>query len=212
MPTNDPHIDTPSPESEPDDATTLASVVDVLRSVYESQLPAEFQVLDADTANRLVRLIVEARGYRERVKTWAEIERQRAETEERQLQDRYFAQLANWCRGELHALGFRRRSLSLPAGQLGFRYRAARLAIENALDLVEWCRRSLPEAIRVQVKATGTNGLLLESWAHSHPKVAECETTISKELIDEHFRQTGEIPTGCSLVSRIEDFYVRCNQ
>ena len=84
-------------------------------------VPDQFTVNDASTANWVVRKIVEARSYADRVEEWAAGELRRARHEEAWFTAMYGPQVERWVRGELVARGGRARSVKLPAGQVGLR-------------------------------------------------------------------------------------------
>jgi hypothetical protein len=60
------------------------------------QVPERFAVRDEASANWVVRRVVEARTYAERVKAWAEREQRRARREERFFLHRFGAELDRW--------------------------------------------------------------------------------------------------------------------
>lgn len=144
--------------------------------------PETFAVDDAASANWVVRKIIEARAYAKHVKTWAEAEQRRAEREEQFFYHRYGQQLERWVREQLERS--RRKSVKLPAGTAGFRVEPPRLEVRDEQKLIGWCRRSLPEAIRVQ-------------------------TQVLKSLVKDHVRRTGECPDGAEVGGGNRRFYVR---
>src|SRR5438105_190248 len=126
-----------------------------------------FCVIDAGSANWVVRKIVEARRYAKLVKAWAEAELRRAEREEEFFRFRFGGQLEQWARSELAMKHGNGQSISLPAGRIGFRLQPTRLDIEDETALMAWCERCLPDAIVVS-------------------------RSLSKSLIMQHITQTGE--------------------
>src|SRR5688572_19943819 len=82
-------------------------------------VPQGFSIHDESSANWLVRKVVEARKYGERVQVWASAETRRAENEERYFLQRYGLQLQAWTREKLRGNGGRRRSIALPSGTIG---------------------------------------------------------------------------------------------
>ena len=60
-----------------------------------------FVVRDASSANWVVRKIVEARAYAQRVKAWAELEQRRAQREEDVLLRRFGVELEAWARQQI---------------------------------------------------------------------------------------------------------------
>ena len=141
-----------------------------------------FVVNDAMSANWLVRKIVETRAYAKHVKEWARNELRRAEREEMFFLHHYGRQLEDWARQQI-ASG-RRKSVKLPAGTIGFRSSPPRLDVLDDKKLIEWCRSSLPTALKI-------------------------ETHILKQHIKDHFTITGEVPDGATITGGGQRFYVR---
>jgi hypothetical protein len=142
-----------------------------------------FHVCDASSANWLVRKIVEARQYGQRVKAWAELELRRAHRDEQFLLKRFGAELEAWARQQIGEQHDGRRSVNLPAGSIGFRVEPTRLAILDETKLLAWCRANLPSAIRV-----------IES--------------VPKTPLMEHIHQTGEMPDGAEIQGGGERFHI----
>src|SRR5688500_19419891 len=80
-------------------------------------VPERFVIDDAPKASWVVRKIVEARKYGERVQQWCERELRRADQEEEWLLRRFGVELEEWTKGELERVGGRRRALNLPGGR-----------------------------------------------------------------------------------------------
>lgn len=143
----------------------------------------EFHVHDAASANWVVRKIVEARQYGQRVKAWAELEQRRARREEDFLLRRFGSELETWARRQIDQQHDDRRSVNLPAGCVGFRAEPTRLAVSDEGRLLVWCRANLPSAIRV-----------IES--------------VPKTPLMEYLKLTGECPDGAELQGGGERFHV----
>lgn len=92
----------------------------------------------------MIRKIIEARAYADRVKAWAELERRRAEHEEDLLLRRFGEELQAWTRQQIAQQHDGRRSVSLPAGVIGFRVEPRRLSITDEKRLLAWCHTHLP--------------------------------------------------------------------
>ena len=90
----------------------LPEVDDAVRQV--------FCIDSAERANWLVRRVIEARAYGDRVRTWAAKEQKRAERDEAQLMYMFGRQLQDWVVQDLATHRGRRKSVSLPAGTVGF--------------------------------------------------------------------------------------------
>jgi hypothetical protein len=149
----------------------------------EVQVPMAFEVRDQATANWVVRKIVQARQYADRVDAWAAAEIRRAKGEEAFLLRRFGAQLEQWTKQQLNP-GYGRRSVPLPAGVVGFRHEPPHLHILDQTKLLTWCRCNLPTAI----------------------KVIE---TVNKTPLLEHLTETGECPNGTELIGGGDKFFVK---
>ncbi len=101
-----------------------------------------FAVRDAASANWVIRKIVEARAYAQRVKAWAELEQRRAQREEDFLLRRFGVELQAWARQEIARQHDGRRSVSLPAGAVGFRTEPTRLAVTDGFWFEYECERA----------------------------------------------------------------------
>jgi hypothetical protein len=145
-------------------------------------VPEAFAVRDRASANWVVRKIAEARAYADHVKAWAELELRRAQREEAFFLRRFGTELEAWARAEIESS--RRKSLKLPAGTVGFRTEPIRLEINDEQKLILWCRRHLPDAVRVQ-------------------------TSVLRAAVKEHLVQTGECPDGTQPSGGGERFYIR---
>src|SRR3712207_6570698 len=83
---------------------------------HAPHVPDGFCVRDAETAAWVVRKIVEARAYGDRVREWAAAELRRAGREEGFFLYRYGHQLEQWARRQLEEEIGRRKSINLPSG------------------------------------------------------------------------------------------------
>ena len=164
----------PSPqELEEEDDETLA----------EYLLPADkmsFVINDVSSASWVVRKIVEARARQERIKAWAAAEMKAARREEEFFLRRFGPELEAWVAENLHG----RKTLHLPDGTLGYRRKGLLLNIEDKEAVLEWCRRNLPEAVRVK-------------------------EDVLKTPLNEWVKETGEVPPGCEIEPGGDEFYVR---
>lgn len=143
----------------------------------------DFTVRDAASANWVIRKIVEARAYADRVKIWAELECRRAKREEEFLLRRFGAGLEEWARRQIAQQHDRRRSVSLPAGVIGFRTASNRLSINDEKRLLVWCRQHLPSAL-----------CIIES--------------VTKTPLMDYLKASGECPPGTQLLGGEERFHI----
>jgi len=152
-------------------------------TLAETLLPPDkisFEVTDTESASWVVRKIVEARARQQRIKEWAATEMKAARREEEFFQRRFGPSLEDWLAENLGG----RKTLRLPDGALGYRKKRMTLQIEDKDRVLEWCRDNLPEAVRVK-------------------------EDVLKTPLNEHLKETGEVPPGCDLDPGGEEFYVR---
>jgi phage host-nuclease inhibitor protein Gam len=142
-----------------------------------------FAVRDAESANWVIRKIGDSRLYALRVKAWAAAELRRAERQEQFFMMRYGKQLEDWARQQIEQQHDCRRSVSLPAGNVGFRAEPTRLSVVDEAKLLAWAKRHLPSALRT-----------IE--------------TIAKTTLTDHLKATGEVADGAEFVGGTERFYV----
>ena len=132
-------------------------------------IPKKFAIVDENSANWLVRKIIAARQYIVSVKAWADLEQKRAQREETTLMFLFGRQIENWTKDQIEKLDGRRKSISLPAGTLGFRSEKRKLVIDDDDIVLSWVRKNLPTAIKTEEK-------------------------LMKSVLNEHFDKTGEVP------------------
>lgn len=149
----------------------------------EPMVPEAFAVRDAESANWVVRKIGESRIYAARVKAWAAAELRRAERQEQFYLGRYGKQIEDWARRQIERQHDRRKSVSLPAGTIGFRTERTRLAIVDEKRLLTWAKSHLPAAVQTV-------------------------ETIQKTVLNQHLKLTGECPDGAEIVGGTERFVV----
>jgi phage host-nuclease inhibitor protein Gam len=76
-----------------------------------------------------------------------------------------------------------RKSVTLPAGCVGYRRAPASLAVHDETSLLRWCKENLSDAVRVQ-------------------------ETVLRSVVLDHVRATGEVANGAELVGGDERFFV----
>ena len=111
----------------------------------ESIAPQQFEVRDRDSAEWLVRKLVEAANYIDRVKHQAEREIKRTQRERDFLLLRYGPQLQRWARTELETHRGRRKSILLLSGSVGWRAISTKLVVEDMVAVVKWAKKKLPQ-------------------------------------------------------------------
>lgn len=154
--------------------------IEVIRSV-----PKEFCIDSEERANWLIKKIIAARDYSERVKAWCEQEQRRAAREEQTLMFLFSRQIETWVKSEIKKLNGRRKSLNLPAGATGFRSVGPRLVVDDESAVLKWAKLNLPDAVVIVEK-------------------------LSKTVINEHAERSGEIPDeGVHIEPAHEKFFIR---
>ena len=144
-----------------------------------------FTVHDAQSANWVVRKLVEARAYAERCAQWAAHEKMRARREEEFLLLRFGGELRAYARAAIAGQGGRRKSVTLPAGTIGFRHAGMKLVIDDEEKVIAWAKKAQPTLIVIQ-------------------------ESISKSGLNQYFEDTGEIPpSGVRVEPEAEKFYVK---
>src|SRR5690349_10569249 len=83
------------------DATGNESIKADVDAELERIIPQAFSVRCPETASWVVRRIIAAREYAERVRRWSEGEQQRAKKEEERLTFLFGEQLKKWTLGEI---------------------------------------------------------------------------------------------------------------
>jgi hypothetical protein len=142
-----------------------------------------FTVKDADSANWVIRKIAEARAYAERAKRWADAEVRRARRAEEFFVARFGEQLRRWTIAELASRHSSSKSISMPAGRIGFRTQPVRVEVVDSEAAIAWCKQNLPSAV-------------------------EARESLAKSVVTERALKTGELPPGCKLAGGDERFFI----
>ncbi len=182
-------------------------------SLEAPAVPEDFHVQDEASANWVMRKIQEARAYAARVEEWAEAEKRRAQREEDFFMLRFGDELQRFAERTIAGLKGR-KSISLPAGRLGFRQEQGRLRVVDEPVLLDWARAHTPSAITVELRIDGCLEAQLEQWlSKTAPEYLEdapaLRRQVSKTAINEHFKETGEIPEGVEYDPGSTKFYVK---
>ena len=154
------------------------------RAELAAMVPQQFEVHDRDTAEWLVRRIVEANSHIDRVKHQADREIRRTQRERDFLLMRYGRQLECWTESELQKHKGRRKSVLLLSGTVGFRHIGAKLVVDDQSAVVKWAKRFCRSAL-VTVER------------------------LSKTELKNHLTTTGEVPAGARLEAASQKFYVK---
>jgi hypothetical protein len=169
----------------------------------------EFCIRDEASANWLVRRVKEARAYAEHITRWAAAEQLRAKREEAFLLGRYGQQLEQWLRGILSQEHRGRRSIQLPAGQVGLRINRAKPLVVHEGALAAWCRKHLPAAYHIELRASGDEAVqLVALLTKSFPSLKTIEGA-DKRQVSAHFTNTGDLPPGVEMRDVEERCFIR---
>lgn len=168
------------------DTPPMANAIDAEVDVEVLKIvPKQFSIEDEKSANWLVKRIIAAREYAERVKKWADQEQRRADREETTLLFLFGRQIEAWAKGEIEKLNGRRKSICLPGGTVGFRHENPKLVIDDEDTVLQWARHNLSDAIHTVEK-------------------------LSRSVIKTHFESTGEFPAeGAHVEPAAEKFHIR---
>lgn len=121
----------------------------------EPVVPEAFRVKDEDSANWVLRHINEAKARAARAKAFAAKEQERAKREEDFFVRRFGPELEAWAKQNLPA---KKKSISLPAGTVGFRKQAEHLAVDDDAALLAWAKQAHPELVVTTVKEVVDKG------------------------------------------------------
>ncbi len=169
--------------SAPQDDEIVAPIAEDEEELAGELLPPDkhnFVIRDASDASWVVRKIVEARARQQHIKDWAQAELAAAAREEKFFLERFGAELEAWTAENNGG----RKTLRLPDGTLGFRSKRPIIQIQDEDRVLDWCRDNLPEAVKVR-------------------------ESVLKTPLNEHLKETGELPPGCDLDAGGDEFYVR---
>ena len=145
-------------------------------------VPERFEVHDRDSAEWLVRKLVEADAHIRQVHQQADREVRRTERERDFLRMRYGPQLERWTRQQVEQSKGRRKSVLLLSGTVGFRRVPAKLVVDDAPAALAWAKRHCLRAVVFTEK-------------------------LSKTSLAKHLHETGELPEGARVQSAGERFY-----
>ena len=158
---------------------------DDVSSADTPDVPSCFVVVDDDSANWVIRKILEARAYARHCQDWCDREQSRARRDEEFFFFRFGKQLETFARQKIAELSGRRKSINFPAGTLGFRHEGAKLVIEDEAAVIEWAKIHLPKAVEVAER-------------------------LSKSDLNHHLEMTGEVPNvGAHIEAPKDKFYIR---
>jgi hypothetical protein len=144
-----------------------------------------FSVHDDESANWVIRKILDNRLYSEKCAEWYLREQARAKREEEFFLFRYGQQLMNYARQKIQDNGGRRKSVNLPAGMIGFRTEVSKLVIDDEVAVLSWAKVHKPALVSIIER-------------------------LSKAGLNEHLEETGEMPdAGAHIEPAKEKFFVK---
>jgi hypothetical protein len=209
------------PQASPVSTVPNKSQVTVDSNNHESILAADkdtqsvmitsdgFRVADENTANWLVRKILEARAYAVHVEEWAAAEKQRAKRDEQRLLLRFGPELEQWLRTEIQTRGNRSKSVALPAGRISLRRVNGRMVIADEAVAMQWAKDHLVDAVKINISVTGSAALHFADCCKTLLGSNAGTFQVIKSVLAEHIARTGEIPDGVNLESSQEHLLIR---
>jgi hypothetical protein len=175
-----------------------------------SKVDAQGSVIDSEEeANWLVRRVKQEREYACRVEVWAATEIKRAQRREEYFLQRYGHQLERWLRQRLEDNRYRQRSVSLPAGNVGFRKAPSKLVVTDSSALLSWVKTNFTEALQIQVCAVGPDAIRLVEWQAAQGLDTRVTESVSKRLVNEHLSEAGDLPAGTALEPAREQLHIK---
>lgn len=166
------------------DAANTSNTVEY-EDLEQLDVPQHFAVNDDSSANWVIRKILECRAYAKRCGDWYEGEQARAKNQEKFFLFRFGQQLQEYARRKIEAERTRRKSISLPAGSLGFRHEGPKLIIDDEAAVIQWAKEHMPALVTTVDR-------------------------LSKSSLNDHVAQTGEVPeVGVHIEPAKEQFYIR---
>ena len=168
-----------------DELMTIASNCIEDEAVDRPTVPTAFHIHNDTTANWLVRKIVEARAYAKRCEEWCAREKTRAQRDEEFLLFRFGQQLSDHAQKLIIEQGGRRKSVSLPAGMIGFRHEGPKILVEDENLVITWAKQHKPELVSTVER-------------------------LSKSALNQYVEDTGDVPdVGIRIEPAREKFFIR---
>ena len=179
----------------------------------EIEVPEAFHVTDERGAEWVLCKIREARERADRAEQWAVQIKGESSKREESLMTRFGIELQQFAQSQLE--GAKKKSFALPSGTMGFRSQSAKLEVRAEDDLKKWAKSHCPDAIDEKL-IVPTTGLSAPARIAIRDFIAKYDTpgiefveSIKKNVVNEHFKETGEVPSGCEYVPTKESFYIK---
>lgn len=178
------------------------------------QVREQFAVTDFKSASWVANKIKAARNYGKAVMDWAKSEAKKADAAEEFYLNFYGPGLRAVT--EEATKDTKKKSLNLPGVRLQLRAAPVTLNVADEVETMDWALRNLPHAapivFTVQVNAAHISFIRsLEMFCEKSGmgEYMNVQQSLIKSQLNEHFKATGEVPTGCEVVGGEERFYVQ---
>jgi len=163
------------------DEEARAILLEEANNVFAAIADGTFHVTDHASAAWVTDKITGWRAEIERIKTAMAVEVRRRESMIEYFLRHYEQELEAYARGQLTG---DRKSTMLPNGvKLAFRKIAPKLEVKDEEQFLDWAKAWLPEAVVVK-------------------------ESVAKTPVNEHWKDTGEIPQGCEVAPERVGFYI----
>lgn len=178
----------------------------------ENEVPEVFHITDERGAEWVLCKIREARERADRARKWAQEIAAEAQKREDGLMARFGVELQQFAQTQLE--GVKKKSFALPSGTLGFRSSAATIVVREPDELQEWAKVHCPEAVQYELfvecgSEQVTQLKMILATIYKVDPVCELKESVTKSIVNEHFKTTGEVPEGCVFVPPCEKFYIK---
>lgn len=170
-----------------------------------------FSVTDFKSASWVAQKIKACRAYVEDVKKWAKAEERKAQQAEEFYLSAYGGQLKELAQNTL--ADAKKKYLDLPGARIQLRKQPVKLVIEDEEVALSWaqdhCRDALTHTALIDLRNASPEQLdeltaLLERFNMG----MRVEMSLAKSELNNHFKNTGEVPSGCRVEGGEDEVYV----
>lgn len=171
-----------------------------------------FAVTDFKSASWVVNRIKACRDYIDDVKTWAKAEERKASEAEAFYLRNYGEQLKQLAQDTLQ--GANRKYLDLPGARVQLRKLPVKLVIEDEQAVTDWakdnCRDAINHTAAIDLRdATPEQVEELQALITRFGLGIRIETVVAKSGLNNHFKETGEVPPGCTVEGGEDEVYIQ---
>lgn len=143
------------------------------------------------------------------VKDWAKKEEAQAIRVKEWFTERFKPDLIKYVQD---TAGGNKKSVRLPGGTIGFRKTPLKLDIEDEEALKSWAVKNARESVRYSVEVSSRSSVeevleQLEAMAGDKGEY-KVKESVRKEVINKHFKETGEVPEGTVVVEPEDRFFI----